>query len=63
MATADLNMESQMKWKYHLITLTVSIASLYAYVAAPVIGSVLLGVGIVLEGIFWSRLFKRPKYA
>lgn len=52
-----------MKWKYHAVTLVVFIAAIYTYVLAPVAGSILLGVGIVLEGMFWSRLFKRPKRA
>lgn len=53
-----------MNWKYHAVTLAVFIAAIYTtYVLAPVVGSILLGVGIVLEGIFWTRLFKRPKRA
>lgn len=51
--------ETLMNWKYHAVTLAVFIAAIYTYVLAPVVGSILLGAGIVLEGIFWSRLFKR----
>jgi hypothetical protein len=50
-----------MNWKYHLVTLAVFVAAIYTYVLAPAIGNILLGVGVVLEGIFWSRLFKRSR--
>jgi hypothetical protein len=50
-----------MNWKYHLITLAVFVAAIYTSALAPVVGSIVLSVGIVLEGVFWSRLFNRAK--
>lgn len=50
-----------MNWKYHAITLATFVAAIYTYVSAPVVGGVLMGAGIVLEGIFWTRLFKRTR--
>ena len=49
-----------MKWKYHLVTLACLLGALYAYSASLTFGGALLGVGILLEGAFWMRLFKRP---
>jgi hypothetical protein len=50
-------------WKYHLISLACLIGALTAVVAAPVVGGILLGAAIILEGIFWKRLFRRHKRA
>jgi|GEM_PF-5021597 len=50
-----------MKWTYRLIGVTALIAAIWCYTAAPALGGMLLGVGILLEGVFWGRLLKRPR--
>ncbi|MGD9841835.1 MAG: hypothetical protein AB7F79_10095 [Steroidobacteraceae bacterium] len=48
--------------KHALIALVFLLAIIAAYAATPVLGGIMLLIGIIFEGLFWaglSRLFKQ----
>jgi Flp pilus assembly protein TadB len=47
---------------YHLITIAFLLAAAVCYAAGFALGMLVLGViGLVLEGVFWIRLFRRRR--